>query len=707
VPTRTALICLGALMIGSVGVRTFLARKIAAPQLLCDEFIYSGIARSLAVDGHFMLRHEPNGASFVYPALIAPAWWANSMETVYSLAKGINSFLMTLTAIPFFFWARRLSNAAYALGGTAFLLLLPAFDYTGMLMTENAFLPAFVAATFAIASMIERPTVLRQSLAVAAIAVAVGVRAQGVALVVVLPGAILLEQLLARRRPRLTRLLRTYWISLGALGALAVLYAATRLLRGSPRGTLSAYGDVLGAHYSIFAGLRSAAYHLAELTLVTGVFPMGAFLLLVAIIAVRPADTAERSFVAVAVTSMVVFLMEIGIFTSRFAGPVEERYSFYLATLLLLGLVAWLHRGLPRPVGLTVCSVTVTGALLAWMPLASWMKNGSPLGSFGLYPLYRLLGELDVGQTRLESLVTIAALLALVLFATAPRRALLLSIPLTLALIFVPTSWLVFGALRDYGHIARYTTGLGRDSSWIEHDLGRDRPVTFLYSEAGIGKVAATRILVQAEFWNRNLRGVTNLGPSELCPLPEKGTRVNLGTGSIRPTTIEGRLSEPTVVTIPIMRLVGNQLAYHPPLVVYRIERPLRLAGHFDGLYTDGWTGARAAYSAYEPVKPAQTLLVGVSRQIWTGQDVPGHVTVRLGTLVDRNGRPRLGRVLARRDWTIHSGASRIFRFPAPRRPFRVELAVEPTFAPADFGFADTRSLGAVFNVKLAARAPS
>jgi hypothetical protein len=67
-----------------------------------------------------------------------------------------------------------------------------------MLMTENAFLPVFLVATFAIASSLENPTTLRQVFAVAAIAVSLGVRAQAVALVFVLPGAILLYALLDR-----------------------------------------------------------------------------------------------------------------------------------------------------------------------------------------------------------------------------------------------------------------------------------------------------------------------------------------------------------------------------------------------------------------------------------------------------------------------------------------------------------------------------
>ena len=53
-------------------------------------------------------------------------------------------------AVPVYFWARRVASRAYAL-----LACAHAVDaglvYTGMLMTENAFFPAFVLASFAIA----------------------------------------------------------------------------------------------------------------------------------------------------------------------------------------------------------------------------------------------------------------------------------------------------------------------------------------------------------------------------------------------------------------------------------------------------------------------------------------------------------------------------------------------------------------------------
>ena len=707
---------LGLLVIASVTVRTFLASKIVAPQLLCDEFIYAGIAKSLALDGHFRLRDEPSVVSFVYPALLAPAWWARSMETVYFLAKGINAFVMTLAAFPFFFWVRRLSTSAWALVSTGLLLLLPAFNYTGMLMTENAFLPVFLVATFAIASSLENPTTLRQVFTVAAIAASLGVRAQAVALVLVLPGAILLYALLDRSeligpRDRMVRELRANRVSLLTLVGLAAFYAALRIV-GSPSDTLGTYRVVFETNYSLLEGLRWGGYHLAELTLVTGVVPLSAFLILIGLVTGRsfPATPPEKAFVAVAVTTIVAFIIEIGFFTSKFTQrSVAERYSFYLGTLLLIALVVWLHRGLPRPTGLTAASALAAAMLVIWLPLARFSTVSTLYSSFGLYAFYRLPARLNMSAGHVELIVSAAAVLALVAFALAPRRLLVIAIPVGLALFFAMLSWPVFGALRGNAFLVRYSTGLGRDSSWIEESLGRDNPVAYLYAETEAGQFDATRISLQAEFWNRNIKEVASTGGSELCNLPEKEAQIEAASGKIRPAAEGERLLAGSfVVTSPEVKLVGQTLASRPPLVVYRIRPPLRLASDTKGVYSDGWTGAHATYTQFEAPPPGSSLFVDVSRSNWKGPDVPGAVKIRVGPLTARDGRhARTDRAVATRTWVIHSGIARRFRFRAPRRPFRVDLHINPTFSPADFGYPDPRSVGALFSVRIVPREPS
>jgi hypothetical protein len=712
---RAALVGVGILMLASASIRTYLGRKIAAPQLLCDEFIYAGVAKNLALHGHYLLRHETNTISFLYPALIAPAWWANSMETTYGLAKAINASVMTLAALPFYFWARRLSAPPYALGATALFLLLPAFNYTGMLMTENAFLPAFVAATYAIARTLERPRVFGQLLAVAAILIALGVRAQAAALVLVLPSALLLNVLLdrtphGRSAPaRLVRALRESWVALGALAGLGLAYGGIWLIRDSGGGTL-AYQDVFGADYSLLDGVRTAVYNLAGLTLEIGVVPMSAFILVVGLALRRnpPASAADRAFAAVGVATIFWLLIEIGFFSSLFASFPVERYSFYLDSLLLLALASWLHKGLPRPRALTAVAAIAPAALVLWFPLSRFIRDSPLYSSFGLFYFFDLVARLGGSVGRVELVASVGAVLAASSFALAPRRVALFALPALLAVFFLATSRAAFDSLRTYAYFSRYATGLGSDSSWIERELGRDRPVTFLYSESGSDQYGATRVLLQAEFWNRNVQWVTNSGKSEVCPLPEKDARIDLATGRIRPTRDEGLLATPTVVTNQTVKLAGRVLRNHIPLVAYRIRAPLRLAGAYEGLYADGWTGSDAAYSGYIAPSRESSVSVGVSRASWTGTDVPSHVLLRVGTLASGSaGRPRLGRVIARRTWIIHGGASRVFVFPPPRGPYRVELHVDPTFVPADYGYADSRPLGALFNVRVVPRAPS
>src|SRR4029078_5048803 len=97
----------------------------------------------------------------IYPIAIAPAWLAGAMSTTYTVAKTLNVLLMTLAAIPFWFWARRLMPAAYAFGALVPFLLLPAFVYTNELMTESLALTVALLAFFTMAGALERPILLR------------------------------------------------------------------------------------------------------------------------------------------------------------------------------------------------------------------------------------------------------------------------------------------------------------------------------------------------------------------------------------------------------------------------------------------------------------------------------------------------------------------------------------------------------------------
>ena len=123
------------------------------------------------------------------------------METSYELARAINVLMMVLAAVPVYLWGRRMMSPAYAALASALVLLMPSLLYTGMLMTENAFFPAFVATAYAMALTLERPTLLRQALVLIGIAVTCVVRVQALVLVPIYAAALALKLVLDLRAP--------------------------------------------------------------------------------------------------------------------------------------------------------------------------------------------------------------------------------------------------------------------------------------------------------------------------------------------------------------------------------------------------------------------------------------------------------------------------------------------------------------------------
>ena len=176
---------LGAIILASAGIRLALAKPHPAPWVFPDELIYANLAESFAETGSFALRESPGLQGFGpgYPLLIAPAYFVfDSLAHAYAAAKAINAFVMSLAAIPVYLIARRLVPVWLALVAATLALAIPSFLYTGTILTENAFYPAFAAAAFGMFAALERPTPWRQLGALALIGVAFLIRAQAVSL---------------------------------------------------------------------------------------------------------------------------------------------------------------------------------------------------------------------------------------------------------------------------------------------------------------------------------------------------------------------------------------------------------------------------------------------------------------------------------------------------------------------------------------------
>ncbi len=692
---RWAGLALAAMILVAAVVRILQTRGLAAPVVLCDEFIYANLAKNLADHGHYLFRDVTLHQSLLYPLLLAPAWFADSMNTTYALAKGITASAMALTAVPVYLWGRRLVPPTTALLAAALTLLLPAFFFSEILMTEAVFLPAFVLATFAVAYMLERPTLLAQVGAFAAIGLAVSIRVQGIVLLLVIPTAVLLKVVFDLRagvpRSELVAWLRRLWPSAALLAGGAVVYAFYKLVvSGAPLASgLGPYSSLAEAHYPLVPTARWTVKHLAELGLVVGLVPMSALIVLLWL-AVRRAPTtvAERAFLAVVPAALLWVLVETGAFAATTTPALFERYTFYLEPLLLLAFVVWLTRGLPRPRIGTAVALGVPALLLLSLTLAQ-VVSPDAVNGVTLSALYRFSVHLPGGIHELKAAIAVAAVLAGFLFAICARPIARIALPLLLGVYFGVAGTSIIDNTRNVEGRAI----AGSDPSWVEHAVGRDEPVVYVNTPE-LGSDASV-LLFQTEFWNPNVRHVYSVGASDICELPETATTLDTANGRIAPPVPEGVRYALVGRNVPF---AGTRVAVggsgDGPLALYRVGRSLRVGTTTEGVYGDGWMGAQAQYSVFvSPGRRAGHMVVSVGRTGWGGTDVPGRVLILLGRPAATG--TGLAKVLGVRAWVVHRLEQRTFVFAARRPPLRVVVKVAPTFSPSQFGLADTRQLGA------------
>jgi hypothetical protein len=699
--SRTVAFALAGVLLAVVVVRVLLARRIVTPWIMIDEFIYSELAKSFADRGEFLLRDASTPIySVAYSMLIAPAWLADSVETAYGLARAINVVIMTAAVVPVYFWGRRLMSPPYAALAAVLVLLMPAYVYTGTLMTENAYFTAFLAASFAIASALERPTLPRQGLVLAAIGLTCAVRVQGLVLLPVYAAALAFKVVLDLRSPGGPRglryvlaELRRYLASSLALLLLAGGYVVVNVLQGAPlEKGLGAYGGVVKVEYDLENVGMWVADHFAELTLSVAVIPVSALVLLLGL-SLRGWTTsaAERAFLAVAASAFVLVVVQVGAYASRFALRIEERNMVAVAPLLYLALCLWLARGMPRPVLLTAVAALGPAALLFTIPLEKLLNISILSDTFGLIPLLRLNDVLERGTGTVEVLMLVGGFSAALAFAGLPRRLAGVVLPTGVALFLLLSSWVVFGTVRDHARATLAQTGTS-DSSWIDEKIGTLARAAFLYGLTG-DLVGEAQIMWQTEFWNRSVGTVYRVGPPEPAPLSEQPATLDRLTGHIG---LQPSRPVRYAVAPSSLELAGTLLAGDDRLSLYRTSGPLRLATLLEGVYADGWMATDAAFTHYStsPGGPAR-LRIRVSREEWDGPSVPAKVTIRIGPLASRQRQPAIGTVTSSKTWTVRSRRGRSFTLATPKPPFRVEIHVGTTFSPADYGRADPRQLGA------------
>jgi hypothetical protein len=671
--SRPAL-AVGGLVLVAAGVRAWLGGRITTPWIMVDELIYSELAKNVAAGGVLRIREHATALySLLYPFFIAPGWWASSLDVTYAFARAVNAVLMASAAIPLYVLARRVVSTTGALTAAALTLLMPAFVYTGSLMTENAFLPAFVLAALAICCTLERPTQTRQALAVLSIALACAIRLEGLVLVAVYATAVGLGLLLDRRSGARTPV-KPYWFSAAALGITGLLTLVLSLaLHRSVVGSLGAYQAATEARYTVADSARWTLYHLSELGLAAVFAPLSALVGLAVLAWRGRLSAAERALVAVTSSAVPWIVVFAGVFASRNSLRVQERYVFYVIPLLLVALVLWLERGRPRTILALVAGV-VPLALLAALPFRD-VVNGSTLAdAFALQPLYWLLQHATFGIRGVRELAFGVAAFSAAAFAFAPLRVARILLPTLVAAVFLATQVAVSAIVGDYARSLRDST-VGARPAWLDDRLGKDASVGFVWTG-----LLDPSFLWQTELWNRSLRTVYRLAP-EPGNLPAAATSV---AGAGRLVAPPGFPAPQALATDWTMTLNEKPLETLPNGVsLYPVRPTTRVVDRRRGLYADSWIGRQLRYTRFR-----------CGRRAWLGFALANDPTLRQGpvTAVARQYGHGVARIV------VPPGTERFLRVPAEGRggSCRVTIDISPTAVPVNVipGSTDTRVLG-------------
>jgi 4-amino-4-deoxy-L-arabinose transferase-like glycosyltransferase len=558
---RPALV-LAALVGASTLLRFWAGTLVPTPWITPDEVIYGEHARTLYRMGAFEVLGRPQEfLSLVYPVLLGPFLALADVERGYHWVKLWQALVMSLTAVPVYFWARSLAGRAWALVAAALTLAIPGLAYSGLLMTEVAFYPAVVLAAFAMARALAAPTRANQALVVGGVALGAMTRLQAFVLVPVFVSALALKLVTERRvRAQAARFLP----ALAGLALLCVAWAGWRLRHGGPLNRVfGAYEPAGESHYALGDAARFVLWHAADVVLLTGLFPACAVALLWA---ARDRSEPLRAYLAVATVLPLWFAAEVGVFASTHVGYLAERNLIPLAPLLFVGFAAWLARGGPRP-RMTVAAVAV-GALL--LVVAMPLKRLAPLeafpNSFTLLPLIRLHARSPGFDVDLLGSAVAAA--ALAVFALLPRRALWI-LPAVLLVSFAGISVWASREIHDRATFLE-TMSTGPDHRWV--DRRADGSVAYLF----IGEFNWPGAWENL-FWNHTIdRAYDLLGVQVPGGLPQQSIsprddgRLVLADG--RPARADYVVSQYPVAFAG--RAIGTA---GDGLVLWRLKRPFRI----------------------------------------------------------------------------------------------------------------------------------
>lgn len=322
----------------------WLATGHQSPRRFQDEFLFYGVAKAFAAGDGITWRGQAIGLySWLYPVLLAPAFWfSSSVAGAYTGIHLLDSMMMCAAVFPAFLMARMYMGRLQAFVVALIVVSVPAMNYIGVIGTESL---AYTTATAAFGGMLlaaVRPRPRNWVLALGLIAVAMLTRTQFVTMLPIFVGTILLTAAMRAKGQRADylRSQRGLLYTFAALFAIGILML---MVRGR-------------ASFGLYAG----AFDGADLTWENTWFWLKSFLADVYIFTVaipviattamyaykeNRRDPLVGALLALAAVATFVFVAQVtwfsatNVFDWRLRHIFYERYMFYIGPIFFVGLL--------------------------------------------------------------------------------------------------------------------------------------------------------------------------------------------------------------------------------------------------------------------------------------------------------------------------------------------------------------------------------
>jgi hypothetical protein len=578
-PTRAGIVARLAAIVGlSAAVRAVISLGAVSPWVLPDELVYSDLARSIAAGGRPAVRDVPVfGWGEVYPTLLAPVWaLVDDRYIAYHASLVVNAILMSLAAVPAYFLARLFVSSRSSFIVALLTVLVPSLSYTGAVLTENAFYPAFVLALFAVARAVRTPNPQEQAFALGALALVAFARIQGVALLAAYGAAVLVYSITSNPGERIAYL-RRFAPSLLVVVPVAVAPVAFSMARGE--GVFGWLGQRSGT-FDEFHGREVPQWFVflgVGLVLYVAVIPAVSTVVVTVLGLTRRASEPLRLFAAVALPTVAVVLLSVALVSASFdvdgIGNLNERYVFHLVPLTFVGLALWIEQGLPRPRPWAASVLGIACVAPALLPVDRLDYNAG-LQALALVPWAEI-----VGSPGAIAILVGACTLAL-------GASWLVARPRTAWRLWVlVATWMVvlgmFAVESNRASASRTAAAFdGRSATWVDDALPRDAEVVMLWDETQARKDLPDSYyfwLMVTEFFNGSVGDMYRLGGSTRYEDFLPTVPATLGAGR---AVLDGA-GEPVVADYALVTcrtpVVGQEVARSPrgALRLVRIGGPV------------------------------------------------------------------------------------------------------------------------------------